>query len=81
MGIEYQIKFAVPAGYDPSALIKKLPDAIERPSMADIYSYAVEPAGFYFVDHLVIPAIASLALRRLIDEALRHGERVEIIEP
>ena len=52
MGIEYQIKFAVPAGYDPSALIKKLPDAIERPSMKDIYSYAVEPAGFYFVDHL-----------------------------
>lgn len=81
MGIEYRIKFAVPAGYDPSALFKKLPGSIEPPSMAEIYSYSMEQEGFYFVDHLVNPGVASLALRRFIDEALRHGERVEIVEP
>lgn len=81
MGIEYKIKFSIPADYDPSALFKKIPDPIERPSMEEIYNYSVEQDGFYFVDHLVNPAVASLALRRFIDEALLHGERVEIVEP
>lgn len=81
MGIEYKIKFAVPANYDPSALLKKLPDPIEDPSLPDIYSYTIEHDGFYFVDHLVNQAVASFALRRFIDEALMYSERIEIVEP
>lgn len=79
MGIEYTIEFVVPDPYDRAALERKLPNAPDasRPP----YAYAVEPYGFYFVDHLVEPQIAALAFKRLIDEALRHGDRVQIREP
>lgn len=78
MGIEYTIEFVVPDHYDRSVLERKLPDARHAPRPP--YDYVVEPYGFYFVDHLVDAEIAALAFKRLIDEALRHGDRVQIRE-
>lgn len=81
MGMEYKIKFTVPANYDPSLFAKKLPSPIDLPSMAEIYSYSLEQDGFYFVDHLVNRPIASMALRIVIDEALSHAAHIEVFEP
>ncbi|UTY58953.1 hypothetical protein [Massilia sp. erpn] len=81
MGIEYKIKFAVPGDFNPSALLKKLPSPIDRSSMVEIYNYALEPDGFYFIDHLVSRDVASVALRLFIDEALVYSPSVQIIEP
>jgi hypothetical protein len=80
MGIEYKIKFTVPDDFKSPALFEKLPSPISRDRMVEIYNYSVESDGFYFIDHLVNQEIASLALRRFIDEALRHGPSVEVIE-
>jgi hypothetical protein len=80
MDIEYKIKFSVPQGYDPSVLFKNLPSPIQNGQMMEIYNYKVEPDGFYFVDHLANPGVASLALRRFIDEALRFSDSVQISE-
>ena len=80
MGIEYKIKFTVPQGYDPSVLFKNLPNPIQKGQMMEIYNYKVESDGFYFVDHLVNPGVASLALRRFIDEALSFSDSVQIYE-
>lgn len=81
MGIEYKIKFTVPADYDPAILPRKLPDPIEQPSAAEIYDYSLEQDGFYFVDHLVNGTIASVALRTIIDEALNHATHIAVFEP
>ena len=80
MSIEYKIKFTVPEGYDPAVLFRKLPGPIQKGQMMEIYNYKVEPHGFHFVDHLVNPGVASLALRRFIDEALRFSDSVQISE-
>ena len=81
MGIEYKIKFNVPENFNPSALFKKLPSPIARGQMAEIYNYAIEPDGFYFVDHLVNKDVAAVALRMFIDEALAHSPAIQILEP
>lgn len=81
MGIEYKIKFAVPADYNPASLFQRLPSPIDRGAMAEIYNYAIEADGFYFVDNLVDRAVAAVALRSFIDEALRFSQPVEISEP
>lgn len=81
MGIEYKIKFAVPDDYDPAALFRRLPSPVDRRAMAEIYNYSIEPDGFYFVDHLVEPAVAAAALRGFLDEALRFSNTVEVTEP
>lgn len=81
MGIEYKIKFAVPGNFSPTALFMKLPSPIARASMAEIYNYAIELDGFYFVDHLVNKEVAAVALRLFIDEALAHSQTIEISEP
>lgn len=78
MGIEYKIRFAVPAGYDPSALFRKLPSPIGRRATLEIYNYAIETDGFYFVDRLVDRGVAAVALRHFLDEALRLAPSVEI---
>ena len=81
MGIEYKIKFSVPQGYDPSALLNKLPSPIDRATMTEIYNYKVEQDGFYFVDHLVDEKVASVAFKRFVNEALRYGSSVAIVSP
>ena len=81
MGIEYKIKFAKPNDYDPAALFRRLPSPIDRRAMAEIYNYRIEADGFYFVDHLVDPAVAAVALRRFLDEALRFSNSVVVTEP
>lgn len=81
MGIEYRIKFNVPGNFNPSALFKKLPNPIAHGQRAEIYNYAIEPDGFYFVDHLVNKDVAAVALRLFIDEALAHSETIQILEP
>jgi hypothetical protein len=81
MGIEYKIKFAMPRDFNPSALLNKLPSPIDGTSIVEIYNYAVESDGFYFVDHLVSRDVASVALRLFLDEALVHSPSVQIIEP
>lgn len=79
MGIEYKIRFELPRHYDRSKVEAKLPDAAGVAGA--IYGYAVEPDGFYFIDHLVAPDIAAMDFRRLVDEALLHGPLVQILEP
>ena len=81
MGIQYKIKFAVPNDYDPASLFRRLPSPIDRRAMAEIYNYSIEADGFYFVDHLVDPAVAAVALRSFLDEALRLSHSVEVSEP
>jgi hypothetical protein len=81
MGIEYKIKFVLPENFSPTGLFKKLPSPIARGPMAEIYNYAIEPEGFYFVDNLVNREVAAVALRMFIDEALSHSQVVQILEP
>jgi hypothetical protein len=78
MGNEYKIKFPVPANFDPARLFQQLPSPIERGAMKEIYNYAVEADGFYFVDRGVNPKISAIAFRCFIDEALRATGSVEI---
>lgn len=80
MGIEYKIKFAVPTDYDSASLFQRLPSPIDRRAMAEIYDYSIEADGFYFVDHLIDRAVAAVALRSFLDEALRFSHSVEISE-
>lgn len=80
MGIEYKVTFAVPNGYDPSNLLQSLPSPIAKTKMQEIYNYAIEQDGFYFIDHLVDKETASLALRLFIDAALKVSNVVQITE-
>jgi hypothetical protein len=80
MGIEYRIKFAVPPGYSPEGLLRKLPSPINRETMQEIYAYTIEEDGFYFLDSLVDREVASVALRVLVDEALSHSQSVQVDE-
>lgn len=80
MGIEYKIKVTLPEGYDPLALLNKLPSPIDRTTMTEVYNYAIEADGFYFVDHLVDDKVASVAFKRFVNEALSHAQSVEIVE-
>ncbi len=79
MSTEYKIRFNVPQGYDPSKLFSTLPNPIHK-SVGEIYNYTIEQDGFYFVDHLIDEAVAAIAFRRFVDEALRCRECVEVIE-
>lgn len=81
MGIEYKIKFTVPNDYDASPLLRKLPSPVDRRAMVEIFNYSIESDGFYFVDHLVEAAVAAVALRSFLDEALRLSQSVEVTEP
>ena len=81
MGREYKIKFVVPVGYEPASLFRSLPSPIDRKAVTEIYNYAIEADGFYFVDHLVDREVAAVALRSVLDEALGLADSVEIIEP
>lgn len=78
MGIEYRIACDLPAGFDPGRLQQRLPNS---GSGAHCYDYSIESYGFYFVDHLVDRSVASIALRVLLDEALRGNDTVEVSEP
>lgn len=80
MGREYKITFPVPGGYDPSALLHKLPNPIHPEALCETYSYAVEPDGFYFVDHLVDRTVAAVALQGLLDEALQCTDVIELTQ-
>jgi hypothetical protein len=75
---EYRIKFAVPANYNPAGLFEKMPSPIHRKTMSEIYNYKIEKDGFYFVDRVVDPSVASEAFRLFVDEALKYGKSVEI---
>jgi hypothetical protein len=81
MGIEYKLRFSVPANYDPTALFKKLPSPIHRASMTEIYNYKIEKDGFYFIDHLVNDAVASVAFKQFVNEALSLSDQIQLHEP
>jgi hypothetical protein len=79
MGFEYKIRFKVPPAFSHERLVRQLPDpAIPSSSWLE-YEYRLEADGFYFIDNGK-SAVASIAFRQLVDEALRHGDRVEIEE-
>ena len=80
MGREYKITFPVPDGYAPSALLRKLPNPMHPEALCETYSYAVEPDGFYFVDHLVDRTVAAVALQGLLDEALQCTDVIELTQ-
>jgi len=48
--------------------------------MCDAYGFAVEPDGFYFIDHLVNRTVAAMALQSLLDEALRFTDSIELTQ-
>lgn len=77
MGFEYKIRFKVPAALSHERLT--LPDAAIPGSSWVEYEYRLEADGFYFLDNGK-SAAASIAFRRLVDEALRHGGPVVIEE-
>ena len=74
---EYIIRWRLPAGYDPSAVLSKLPSPIAS-RLREIYNYSVEEDGFFFVDHCVDDRIAGLAFKLFVDEALSYTRKVEI---
>jgi len=78
MGIEYRIRFDVPPDFSAELLTKRLPDPRIVNSDWTEYGYKVEKDGFYFVDHGGTPAIAAVAFRCLVDEGLRHAQRVVV---
>lgn len=80
MGIEYKIIVQLPQAYEVAQVSGRLPSPTKPGEQFDIYSFAVEGDGFYFVDHLVDELIAAKALRVLIDEALSHSPQVTISE-
>jgi hypothetical protein len=77
MGREYKIKFAVPADYEQTNLLRRLPS----PATTESYSYAIEADGFHFVDYLVDREVAAVALQVLLDEALGIADPVEVTNP
>ena len=79
MGIEYKIKFTVPADFNPSALFMQLPSPINKATSSEIYNYKFEQDGFYFVDRLVNDKVVSIAFKLFIDEALSHAGSVHIV--
>ena len=81
MSLEYRIQFNVPENYDPTALFKRLPSPIQRSTMTEIYNYKIEPDGFYFIDHLVNDAIASVAFKQFVNEALSLSKKVQVLKP
>jgi len=48
--------------------------------MGEIYSYAIESDGFYFIDHLADRTVAAVALQSLLDEALGLNDAVELTQ-
>lgn len=80
MGFEYKIKCALPDSREVDSMIRKLPSPIDSGAQVEIYTYAVEADGIYFVDHLVNRDIAAVALRVFIDAALGRAESVEIVQ-
>lgn len=80
MGREYKITFPVPGDYDPRALLRKLPNPMHPEALCETYSYAVEPDGFYFVDHLVDRTVAAVALQGFLDEALQCTDVIELTQ-
>jgi hypothetical protein len=81
MGLEYKLRFNVPANYDPTQLFKKLPSPIHRPSITELYNYKIEQDGFYFIDHLVDERISAVAFKMFVNEALSLSEQVQLLEP
>ncbi|EHN65239.1 MULTISPECIES: hypothetical protein [Comamonas] len=80
MGREYKIKCVVPDNYDPTALLRRLPNPSNPEVLGEVYNYAIEPDGFYFIDHLADRTVAAVALQSLLDEALRFNDAVELIQ-
>lgn len=74
---EYLIRWVQPKGYDPSAVLRKLPSPVSR-HMTEIYNFAVRPDGFYLIDRKVDVQVAGNAMKLFIDEALSHTDQVVI---
>lgn len=80
MASEYRIKFAVPKNYKPAGLFERMPGPIHGGTMVEIYNDRIEAEGFYFGDRGVDCRVASEAFRLFVDEALKYGQSVEIME-
>jgi hypothetical protein len=77
MGFEYKIRFALSPDFSPLRLAECLPDSADGAHA--LYDYKVEADGIYFVD-FGKSQLASVAFRRIVDEALRHSAAVTIEE-
>ncbi len=80
MAIEYKLQFTAPENYDPTELFKKLPSPIQRPSMTEIYNYKIGQDGFHFIDHLINDAVAAVAFKHFVNEALRLSAQVQLLK-
>ena len=58
----------------------RIPGIAKRENYPDGYA-AIEPDGIYFCDNLTASDSAACILRALIDEALRHSDRITVHEP
>ena len=67
----------VAGGYDPSAVLSKLPSLIAS-GLREIYNYSVEEDLFILVDHRVDDRIVGLAFKLFVDEALSYTREIEI---
>ena len=74
---EYKIEWKVPAGFDPSEMLRKLPSPIGK-QMKEIYNYSVEGYGFRFIENHIDKLVSANALGIMVDEALRHATEVRI---
>ena len=78
MGIEYNIKFNIPANFDFDKFKTKLNNPVENNWPA--FNLDMNESGFYFCDHTGQQEVAALALRKIIDEALSYSQSITIEE-
>ena len=58
----------------------RIPGVPKSENFPDGYA-SIEPDGIYFCDNLTNPDAAARILRRLIDQALLHSDRITVHEP
>ncbi|MES2705336.1 MAG: hypothetical protein V4726_01920 [Verrucomicrobiota bacterium] len=81
MGREYKILCKPMGGADLQHLLLQLPPPFKRSQMVEIYNYAVQDDGYYFIDHLVDRKVAASGFQIFLDAALSNNEAVTVIEP
>ena len=77
MGVEYNIRYQPGDRAAWERFVKRLANPVSGEWPA--FTVELSDRGIYFCDHSQSPA-AAVALRRIVDEALSHGDSVLIEE-
>ena len=78
MGYEYVVRYTPADEGEWQSLVERLVNPVSNGWPA--FTVEKMPYGIYFCDH-AHSSEAAVALRRIIDEALAHGDSVELTEP